>query len=292
MTSHTPVEETIALLVEVLSRSPAEGRRFGRLAVSSTLAGPTCWSLSRQISRGAATFCEVLGLPLYGHMQTTCWITIVSSCTLVVHNSNSARSVRHGAEARLCKRHLRFGDRPLAQHTVAVHSNQIRQASSAVPQVLHCAGTCITFVPAHPPPPSRPSPPLRTASSSRCHNAAGLAAVILCRHRFCHVPPQVFRSRVAHARVFDSDGRRRRARFISKKCGGRSFRSVHSVPGSHAHDLNSRSLAEMVHRLMVTAGVWSPAGGWWADPVHWRRNTALAFLCVPPCSAPLRHGCQ
>lgn len=143
-----------------------------------------------------------------------------------------------------------------------------------------------------PPPPSRPSPPLRTASSSRCHNAAGLAAVILCRHRFCHVPPQVFRSRVAHARVFDSDGRRRRARFISKKCGGRSFRSVHSVPGSHAHDLNSRSLAEMVHRLMVTAGVWSPAGGWWADPVHWRRNTALAFLCVPPCSAPLRHGCQ
>lgn len=25
------------------------------------------------------------------------------------------------------------------------------------------------------------------------------------------------------------------------------------------------------------AGVWSPAGGWWADPKYWRRNTALAF---------------
>ena len=26
------------------------------------------------------------------------------------------------------------------------------------------------------------------------------------------------------------------------------------------------------------AGVWSPAGGWWADPKHWRRNTAFAFM--------------
>lgn len=25
-------------------------------------------------------------------------------------------------------------------------------------------------------------------------------------------------------------------------------------------------------------GVWSPAGGWYPDPVHWRRNTALALL--------------
>ena len=29
--------------------------------------------------------------------------------------------------------------------------------------------------------------------------------------------------------------------------------------------------------------VWSPAGGWWPDPVHWKRNTFLAgiaFLAV------------
>lgn len=25
-------------------------------------------------------------------------------------------------------------------------------------------------------------------------------------------------------------------------------------------------------------GVWSPAGGWYADPKHWRRNTAFAIL--------------
>jgi hypothetical protein len=32
--------------------------------------------------------------------------------------------------------------------------------------------------------------------------------------------------------------------------------------------------------------VWSPAGGWWANPVHWKRNTGIAAvtiaaLCVP-----------
>ena len=25
-------------------------------------------------------------------------------------------------------------------------------------------------------------------------------------------------------------------------------------------------------------GVWSPSGGWYPDPIHWRRNTALAVL--------------
>ncbi|KAK9840385.1 hypothetical protein WJX74_008977 [Apatococcus lobatus] len=33
-------------------------------------------------------------------------------------------------------------------------------------------------------------------------------------------------------------------------------------------------------------GVWSPAGGWHADPKHWKRNTAVALvaivaICVP-----------
>ena len=27
-----------------------------------------------------------------------------------------------------------------------------------------------------------------------------------------------------------------------------------------------------------TRHIWSPAGGWYSDPRHWRRNTALAFL--------------
>ena len=45
----------------------------------------------------------------------------------------------------------------------------------------------------------------------------------------------------------------------------------------------SGTLALREHKVTAVcrfAGVWSPAGGWWADPVHWRRNTALAFLCV------------
>jgi hypothetical protein len=34
-------------------------------------------------------------------------------------------------------------------------------------------------------------------------------------------------------------------------------------------------------------GVWSPAGGWWADPKHWRRNTALAFLGIAAIAVPV-----
>ncbi|KAK9811884.1 hypothetical protein WJX72_011786 [[Myrmecia] bisecta] len=34
-------------------------------------------------------------------------------------------------------------------------------------------------------------------------------------------------------------------------------------------------------------GVWSPAGGWWADPKHWRRNTAVAFGVIVAVSIPL-----
>lgn len=26
--------------------------------------------------------------------------------------------------------------------------------------------------------------------------------------------------------------------------------------------------------------VWSPAGGWWANPTHWKRNTGFAFVGV------------
>lgn len=34
-------------------------------------------------------------------------------------------------------------------------------------------------------------------------------------------------------------------------------------------------------------GVWSPAGGWWADPKHWRRNTVLAFAGVLAVAIPV-----
>lgn len=34
-------------------------------------------------------------------------------------------------------------------------------------------------------------------------------------------------------------------------------------------------------------GVWSPAGGWFADPKHWRRNTAIAFLVSAAIAVPV-----
>lgn len=26
--------------------------------------------------------------------------------------------------------------------------------------------------------------------------------------------------------------------------------------------------------------VWSPSGGWWANPTHWKRNTGFAFVGI------------
>eukprot|EP01039_Chlorochromonas_danica_P003177 gene3177-3479_t len=26
--------------------------------------------------------------------------------------------------------------------------------------------------------------------------------------------------------------------------------------------------------------VWSPSGGWWADPVHWKRNTIFCGVVI------------
>ncbi|CAM9354458.1 unnamed protein product [Hapterophycus canaliculatus] len=26
--------------------------------------------------------------------------------------------------------------------------------------------------------------------------------------------------------------------------------------------------------------VWSPAGGWWVNPTHWKRNTGFAFVGI------------
>ncbi len=33
--------------------------------------------------------------------------------------------------------------------------------------------------------------------------------------------------------------------------------------------------------MTCDAGVWSPAGGWYCDPVHWKRNTMFAFGWAP-----------
>jgi hypothetical protein len=30
----------------------------------------------------------------------------------------------------------------------------------------------------------------------------------------------------------------------------------------------------------LSAEIWSPAGGFFADPKHWRRNTVVAVMCV------------
>ena len=43
---------------------------------------------------------------------------------------------------------------------------------------------------------------------------------------------------------------------------------------------------------LLCSGVWSPAGGWWADPKHWRRNTALAFGCVFEAKARVTAACN
>ena len=37
----------------------------------------------------------------------------------------------------------------------------------------------------------------------------------------------------------------------------------------------------------LSAGVWSPAGGWFADPKHWRRNTAICFLVIGAIAVPV-----
>ena len=29
--------------------------------------------------------------------------------------------------------------------------------------------------------------------------------------------------------------------------------------------------------------MWSPAGGWWANPRHWKRNTALGYCFIGTC---------
>lgn len=32
--------------------------------------------------------------------------------------------------------------------------------------------------------------------------------------------------------------------------------------------------------MLALCAVWSPAGGWWANPRHWKRNTAIAYAFI------------
>lgn len=36
-----------------------------------------------------------------------------------------------------------------------------------------------------------------------------------------------------------------------------------------------------------TQGIWSPAGGWHADPKYWRRNTAICFIVTAAIFVPV-----
>lgn len=36
--------------------------------------------------------------------------------------------------------------------------------------------------------------------------------------------------------------------------------------------------------------VWSPAGGWWCNPRHWKRNTAIAFVVLGVLALPVAYA--
>lgn len=58
---------------------------------------------------------------------------------------------------------------------------------------------------------------------------------------------------------------------------------AYSRPSAGGEQMSHRPLfytSYWMRNLLFAAGVWSPAGGWYADPKHWRRNTALAFVCA------------
>ena len=77
-----------------------------------------------------------------------------------------------------------------------------------------------------------------------------------------------------------ADGRRRRARVVSERQVLLTALTSEHEPHPQRFAHGRVPIAPPVLPSAECAGVWSPAGGWWADPVHWRRNTALAFLCV------------
>jgi hypothetical protein len=63
--------------------------------------------------------------------------------------------------------------------------------------------------------------------------------------------------------------------FISENCPAMVHARRHTMGGGGGHG-----------DFYYPKEVWSPTGGWWCDPKHWRRNTALALtgialVCIP-----------
>ena len=84
-------------------------------------------------------------------------------------------------------------------------------------------------------------------------------------------------------------GRKGSCRASGTKHGRRCRRSLLPQRCKFCGITNWLCTSPMRYIAYLPAGVWSPAGGWWADPKHWRRNTALAFGSVAAfCSATTR----
>ena len=56
----------------------------------------------------------------------------------------------------------------------------------------------------------------------------------------------------------------------AKRWRNSSQRSVYDFPNTTSHIVSS----------VLSFQVWSPAGGWWSNPKHWKRNTGVAFAVV------------
>ena len=46
-----------------------------------------------------------------------------------------------------------------------------------------------------------------------------------------------------------------------------------------------RQVQDGVKKFDYPKYVWSPSGGWWCNPRHWKRNTVYAFLVAGGLSA-------
>merc|ERR1712205_73624 len=60
------------------------------------------------------------------------------------------------------------------------------------------------------------------------------------------------------------------------------------APGSASGDKGTKSaIMGMPAGGFDTTKVWSPAGGWFADPKYWKRNTLLGFAFLGVASATI-----
>jgi len=56
------------------------------------------------------------------------------------------------------------------------------------------------------------------------------------------------------------------------------FREFHATPASTSHRHLPSRLTDPISRY--PKHVWSPSGGWYAQPANWKRNTAIAGLAI------------